>query len=67
MEINYIENIREKMQLEKKKQKDLAKYLNVKPTTISKYFNGTRKITIDDLVKICYFLNTTPNEILDFE
>lgn len=67
MDLFYLENIKAIMKFQNKKQSDLAKELNVKPTTVSKYLNGTRMLKIDDLIKICQFLNTTPDDILDFK
>jgi len=44
--------------------KDLAEYLDVKPSTISNYRNGTRSIDIDTLCKICEYYDIPLSEIL---
>jgi len=38
-------------------QKDIAKLLGVKSNTIAGYESGTRKIDLDDSVKLCLFLD----------
>lgn len=46
------------------KQNQLAKYLNIDQTYISKIENDDRPITSDLLEKICYLFGCTLNELL---
>jgi transcriptional regulator with XRE-family HTH domain len=55
------------IRLEKRvSQQSLAEFLHVHQATVSMYERETRKLTQDLIVKICLFLDTTPNELLDF-
>ena len=49
-----IRNIRERQEI---KQKEMAKYLHMQPTTYNAYENGKRAITADILIR------GNPNEI----
>ena len=71
-----IRNIREQKEI---KQKDMAKYLHMQPSTynayenghtfskpsISQYENGKRTISADLLKNICIFLNVSSDDLLD--
>lgn len=57
-----IRNIREDKDI---KQKDMAKYLHMQPTTYNAYENGKRTISADLLKNICIFLNVSADELLD--
>ncbi len=49
-----------------KTQQDIADFLELGCNTVSQYETGKRKLTAEIIVKICLFLDTTPNELLDF-
>ncbi len=59
-----IRNIREDKDI---KQKDMAKYLNMQPTTYNAYEKGKRTISAELLKNICTFLNISANELLDLK
>lgn len=46
------------------KQKDIAKYLNIKQNTYSQYENGQRQLPIDTLIKLAKFYNVSTDYIL---
>ena len=56
-----IRNIREDKDI---KQKDMAKYLHIQPTTYNAYEKGKRTISADLLKNICIFLNISSDELL---
>lgn len=56
-----IRNIREDKDI---KQKDMAKYLHMQPTTYNAYEKGKRTISADLLKNICVFLNVSADELL---
>lgn len=49
---------------QRRKQKDLAEYLGIKPNVVSNYFTGERTPSIDQIIKISKFFHTTPNYLL---
>ena len=59
-----IRNIREDKDI---KQKDMAKYLHMQPTTYNAYEKGNRTISADMLKNICIFLNVSADELLGLE
>lgn len=59
-----IRNIREDKDI---KQKDMAKYLHMQPTTYNAYEKGKRTISADLLKNICIFLNVSADELLDLK
>ena len=59
-----IRNIREDKDI---KQKDMAKYLHMQPTTYNAYEKGKRTISADLLKNICIFLNVSADEFLDLK
>lgn len=46
-------------------QKELADYLNVKQNTYSQYENGQRQISLDALIKLAQYFNTSTDYILE--
>lgn len=46
-------------------QKELADYLNVKQNTYSQYENGQRQISLDALIKLAQYFNTSVDYILE--
>lgn len=59
-----IRNIREDKDI---KQKDMAKYLHMQPTTYNAYEKGKRTISAELLKEICIFLNVSSDELLDLK
>ena len=59
-----IRNIREDKDI---KQKDMAKYLHMQPTTYNAYEKGKRTISAELLKNICIFLNVSADELLDLK
>lgn len=59
-----IRNIREDKDI---KQKDMAKYLHMQPTTYNAYEKGKRTISADLLKEICIFLDVSADELLDLK
>lgn len=59
-----IRNIRENKDI---KQKDMAKYLHMQPTTYNAYEMGKRTISADLLKNICIFLNVSSDELLELK
>lgn len=59
-----IRNIREDKDI---KQKDMAKYLHMQPTTYNAYEKGNRTISADMLKNICIFLNISADELLGLQ
>lgn len=59
-----IRNIREDRDI---KQKDMAKYLHMQPTTYNAYEKGKRTISADLLKEICIFLNVSSDYLLDLK
>ena len=57
-----IRNLREDKDI---KQKDMAKYLHMQPTTCNAYEKGKRTISADLLKNICIYLNVSSDELLD--
>ena len=57
-----IRNIREQKEI---KQKDMAKYLHMQPSTYNAYENGKRTISADLLKNILIFLNVSSDNLLD--
>lgn len=57
-----IRNIREDKDI---KQKDMAKHLNMQPTTYNAYENGKRTISAELLKNICIFLQVSADNLLD--
>lgn len=57
-----IRNIREDKDI---RQKDMAKYLHMQPTTYNAYEKGNRTISADMLKNICIFLDVSADELLD--
>jgi transcriptional regulator with XRE-family HTH domain len=48
-------------------QSEFAELLGVTQATVSRYENGTRKLSQDEIIKICLLLEITPDELMDFE
>ena len=60
-----IENIKEQMNIQGKKQVDLAEYMNLPRQTIYKIMTGTRLITAVELKLIADFLGVPMDMLMD--
>ena len=58
------DNINDLFLKSKKNKTELAKYLNVTPTTVCKYCEGSITPSIESLIKIANFFNVTLFEVL---
>lgn len=47
-------------------QKQIAQLLNVRPSTVNQWTKGKREPELDLLLRICYHLETTPDELLGY-
>ena len=47
-------------------QKQLAEILGTSQQCISRWVNGNREPSLDDVLLVCYFLDEDPNELLGF-
>lgn len=48
-------------------QKGIADKLGTTQQTISRWIKSNTEPSIDDILKLCYYLKTTPNELLGWE
>lgn len=60
-------NLKELLDSSELTQKEIAEKLNTIQQTISRWLHGTNEPSFDTLMKICYYLDTTPNEILGYD
>lgn len=51
----------------RKTQRELANYLGTTQQTVSRWLTGVNEPNLSTLLKICEFLNETPNSILGFD
>ncbi|MBS5021642.1 MAG: helix-turn-helix transcriptional regulator [Firmicutes bacterium] len=63
MAVNIGKNILESMKVKGITQTELAKLLEVKQNTVSQWINGVNEPNCQTIVKLCYVLEITPNEI----
>lgn len=63
----FSENFKEQLKLNKISQRDLAKHLNVTPSTLNGWVNGTRQPDFDMVKKIAIYLNVTTDFLLGHE
>lgn len=47
-------------------QQQLADKMGITQQCVSRWINGNREPSIDDLILICYFLNEDPSELIGF-
>ena len=60
-------NIKEAMRVKKVTQMQLAAALGVKQNTVSQWVNGKNEPNCETIIKLCRFLDVTPNELLGWE
>ncbi len=61
------EKIRDIREYQEIKQKDMAKYLHMQPSTYNAYEKGKRTISAELLKNICQFLNVSSDELLELK
>lgn len=57
-------NLRNKLDAKRKNQNDLARYLNVTPTAVSRWVNGEAMPRANMLDRICFYLNCTAEDLM---
>lgn len=62
----FADNLKLKLKENKISQKKLAVELNLKQQSVSRWINNSSEPGMEDLIKICTILNTSPNELLEF-
>ena len=67
MAVNIGKNILESMKVKGITQSELAKLLGVKQNTVSQWINGVNEPNCQTIVKLCYVLEITPNEIFGWK
>ena len=69
MEISKIigNNIKQARKYKGLTQVEMAKFLNMTQQQYSRFENGVFELNYNQIIEICKLLNTTPNELFDFE
>lgn len=67
LESNIMNNINKLLDETKRERKELANYLGVTYTTVTRYCLGVNSPRIDTLVKICEFFGASIYEIINVE
>ena len=67
MAVNIGKNILESIKVKGITQTELAKLLGVKQNTVSQWINGVNEPNCQTIVKLCYVLEITPNEIFGWK
>ena len=67
MAVNIGKNILESMKVKGITQTELAKLLGGKQNTVSQWINGVNEPNCQTIVKLCYVLEITPNEIFGWK
>ena len=65
-ELRFSHNLKTALSNNRKTQKELADYLGTTQQTVSRWLTGINEPDFTTLLKICIFLNETPNTILGF-
>lgn len=66
-EVKFAINLKNVLAAENKTQQQLAEYIGTTQQTVSRWISGKNEPDLDTLLKICKYLNETPNSILGFE
>lgn len=66
-ELKFPDNLKASLTENCKTQKELANYLGTTQQTVSRWLTGVNEPNLSTLLKICEFLNETPNSILGFD
>ena len=62
--MQYCKRLRDLREDNDLKQEDIAKILNITKQAYGRYEKGTRKLSIEDLVKLCDFYNVSADYII---
>lgn len=60
----FAENLRNKLMLRRKSQSDLARFLNVTPTTVSRWTNGEALPRANMIDRICNYLLCSTEDLM---
>ena len=60
-------NIKQARKYKKLTQTEMAKLLNMTQQQYSRFENGVFELNYNQIIQICKLLDTTPNEIFNFE
>lgn len=66
-ELKFPDNLKALLTENCKTQRELANYLGTTQQTVSRWLTGVNEPNLSTLLKICEFLNDTPNSILGFD
>ncbi len=66
-QLKFSHNLKTALSVNNKTQKELAEYLGTTQQTVSRWLTGINEPDLETLLKICIFLNETPNSILGFD
>ena len=64
--MDFGKRLKEQLKWQGIRQTELAKQLEIGKTAVSNWITGRNYPTVAQLIKICKILDTTPNELLDF-
>ena len=64
--MDFGKRLKEQLALSGMTQKELAEMVSTTQGNVSNWVTGRNELTVKQLVKICIALDTTPNELLDF-
>ena len=63
----FAKNLEDILRIKNITQKELAEQIGVRPSTINQWVKGKREPEFDNLIKICYYLEIEPTEILGYK
>lgn len=66
-ELKFTENLKIALTQNNMTQKQLAELLGTTQQTVSRWLTGANEPDLSTLLKICKFLNETPNSILGYD
>jgi transcriptional regulator with XRE-family HTH domain len=46
-------------------RKQIAMLAGVHPSTVGRWFSGDRQISVDEIIKICTFINVNPKQVVN--
>ena len=67
MNMNFVKEFNQCLKETEKKQKEIAKDLNIKPSSITEYKKGRSYPSLEIFWKICQYFEISPNEILGWK
>lgn len=66
-ELKFANNLKTALSMNNKTQKELADFLGTTQQTVSRWIAGINEPDLETLLKICEFINETPNSLLGLE